>query len=100
LLIRARLALSLQLLLGATVPAIHARCSPLLLERFLFSLRRFQMASGGELGRSTGTAVVDTWSQARLQEFADKAAQEKAYLIRKRLGDQHIQVSCKYHALV
>lgn len=67
---------------------------------FCFSLRRVQMASGGELGRSTGTAVVDTWSQARLQEFADKAAQEKAYLIRKRLGDQHIQVSCKYHALV
>ena len=58
------------------------------------------MASGVELGRSTDTAVVDTWSHGRLQEFADKAAQEKAYLIRKRFGDQHLQVSCKYHALV
>ena len=58
------------------------------------------MASGGELGCSTDTAVVDTLSQARLQEFADKAVQEKAYSIRKRLGDQHLQVSCKYNALV
>ena len=58
------------------------------------------MASGEELGCATGTAVADAWSQVRLQDFADKAAQEKANLIRRRLGDQDVQVSCKYHALV
>jgi hypothetical protein len=58
------------------------------------------MASGEELGCAAGTAVADAWSQVKLQEFADKAVQEKANLIRRRLGDQDVQVSCKYHALV
>ena len=80
--------------------AIHAHCSLFLLKRFLFLLRRLRMASGDELGRKAGTAVAEAWSQVRLQEFADEAAKEKANLIRKRIGDRDLQVSCKYHALV
>ena len=58
------------------------------------------MEPGEELGRETGAAVADARSQVRLQEFADKAAEEKATLIRKRVGDRDLQVSCRYHTLV
>ena len=58
------------------------------------------MEPGEELGRKTGAAVDDAWSQVRLQEFADKAAEEKAALIRKRVGDRDLQVSCRYPTLV
>ena len=58
------------------------------------------MAFGGDLSRTTDNVIIDIWSEVRLQEFAEKAAQEKANLIRKRLGDQHLQGSYKYHALV
>ena len=67
---------------------------------FLFLLWRLRMAFGEELGRKTGTVVAEAWSQVRLQEFADKAVEEKANLIRKRLGDRDLHVSCRYHALV
>ena len=92
--------LSFQVLLGPVVPAIHARCSPLVLKRLLLLLRRLRMESGEELGRKTDTAVADAWSHVRLQEFADKAAVEKATHIRKRLGDQDLHVSCTYPTLV
>ena len=91
---------SFQLLLGAVVLAIHARCSPFVLKRFLFLLRRLRMASGEELGRKTGTVVAEACSQVSMQHFADNAVKEKANLIRKRLGDRDLQVSCRYHALV
>ena len=58
------------------------------------------MASDGELGRTTDTVVFNVLSQVRLQEFADKVVQAKVNVIRKRCGDQHLQVSCKYHVLV
>ena len=58
------------------------------------------MASGEELDCKIGTAVADPWSQARLQEFANKAVEDKAYLIRRRLGDEDLQLSCKCPALV
>ena len=82
-------------------PVSHARCSSFVLKCILFLLLRyFRMMSAAELGCASGTAVADVWSQVRLQEFADKAVQEKAYFIRRRLGDQSVQVSCKYYAFV
>ena len=67
---------------------------------FLFLLRPLRMEPGEELGCKTGAAVADAWSQVRLQELADKAAEEKATLIRKRAGDRDLQVSCRYPTLV
>ena len=58
------------------------------------------MVSGVDPGCTAGIAVADAWSQVRLQEFADKSVQENANWFRRRLGDQGVQVSCKYHALV
>lgn len=58
------------------------------------------MEPGEELGPKTGAAVADSYSQVRLQEFADKAAEEKATFIRKRVGDRDLQVSCRYPTLV
>ena len=67
-------------------------------------LRHSQMAFDEELGHEVGNddaspavaaSAAGTWSLARLQQFAEKAADEKASLIRKRLGDQALQVSCK-----
>jgi hypothetical protein len=53
------------------------------------------MASGKELECKIGTAVADPWSQATLQGFANKAVEEKTGLIRRRLGDEDLQLSCK-----
>ena len=58
------------------------------------------MASGEDLECKTGTLVAVAWSQARLQEFADEAVKEKSYIIRKRLGDEDLQLSCKCPALM
>ena len=66
----------------------------------LFLFHCLQMASGEELGCKTGTAVADAWSLARLHEIACKAVEEKTNLIRKRFGDQDLDVSCRCHVLV
>ena len=67
------------------------------------------MASHEELGHEVGddaafpavaASAAGTWALVRLQQFAEKAAEEKASLIRKRLGDQALQVSCKCPVLM
>ena len=65
-----------------------------------FLIRRLQMESREGPGCKTGTAAADAWSQVRLQEFADKAVEEKTCFIRKRVGDRDVQVSCRYPTLV
>jgi len=67
-------------------------------------LRHSQMAFFEELGHEVGddaaspaaaASAAGTWPLVRLEQFAEKAAEEKASFIRKRLGDQALQVSCK-----
>ena len=52
------------------------------------------MASGEMMGGVVGVAAAGTWSLIKMQAFAVKAVEEKAVFIRKRLGDQALQVSC------
>ena len=52
------------------------------------------MASGEMMGGVVGVAAAGTWSLVKMQAFAVKAVEEKAVFIRKRLGDQALQVSC------
>ena len=53
------------------------------------------MASGEELECKIGITVADPWSQATLQQFADKAVEEKTNVIRRRFGDEDLRISCK-----
>ena len=68
------------------------------------SLHHSQMAFGEKLEHEVtddaaspagAASAAGTWPLVRLQQFAEKAAEEKASLIRKRRGDQALQVSCK-----
>ena len=45
-------------------------------------------------------AAVGSWTLARLQHMAEQAAKEKVRLIRKRLGDYALRVSCKCSLLL
>ena len=49
---------------------------------------------------AAGPAAAGSWPLVRLQQFAEKAAEEKASFIQKRLGDQALQVSCKCPVLL
>ena len=52
------------------------------------------MASGNVLGDSADVAAAGAMALTKLQTFAAKAAEEKAGFIRRRVGDQALQVSC------
>ena len=99
-LICARLESLFQLLLGAVVLQSMLAVARLCSSALLFLLRRVRMEPGEELGRKNGAVVAGAYSQVRLQACADKAAEEKANLIRKRVGDPDLQVSCRYPTLV
>ena len=76
--------------------------------KFLFFvwLRHSQMAFHEELACEfcddavAPAAAAGSWPLVRLQQFAEKAAEEKASFIQKRLGDQALQVSCKCPVLL
>ena len=59
-----------------------------------------QMASGEMMLGVAGVVDDGTWPLVKLQLSAANAVEEKASFIRKRLGDQALQVSCKCPVLM
>ena len=64
------------------------------------------MASEQELGCEVGggaavpAVAAGSWPLVCLQQLAEKAAEAKASFIRKRLGNEALQVSCKCPVLM
>ena len=52
------------------------------------------MASGNVLGDSADVAAAGAMALDKMQIFAAKTVEEKAGFVRRRLGDQALQVSC------